>query len=132
MNVGIQRGAKTHTLHVAVLERPDVASELMPLVRPENNLVAELGILALDLAPEVIARLAPLRHGDGVVVVGSAADAPYVDLEILPGDVIHQLNGHAVRTLHLRRELAVLQPYASVVLQVERAGHLQYVAFELE
>jgi len=133
VNVAIERGGGSHTLPVAVIERPDVTGELMRLVRPEDNVVAELGVLALDLVPEVIARLGPLRHPHGVVVVGRAADAPYVDLGILPGDVIHQLNGQAVRNLQeLRRELAKLTTYTPVVLQIERDGLLQYVAFELE
>jgi S1-C subfamily serine protease len=56
-----------------------------------------------------------------------------VDLGILPGDVIHQLNGEVVRDLSdLRQALAKLKSYDPVVLHVEREGAFRFVAFELE
>ena len=62
-----------------------------------------------------------------------AADAPFWETGLLPGDVIYAMNGANVRNLEeLRRELEKLEVFAPVVLQVERQGQLQFVAFELE
>ena len=127
------RGDAQRTVSVRVVERPDVTRELMPLVDPQTNVVVGLGILALDVTPDVAAQLPSLRLSHGVVVVGRAADAPYVDRGILPGDVIHQVNGHDVRTLaELRQALQTLPPTGAVALQVERHGQMQFIAFEME
>ena len=127
------RGGETRRVQVGIVERRDVAGELLPLVHPDTHVVTQLGILGLDITPEVAAHLEGLRQTQGVVVVSRAADAPYLDLGLLPGDVIHQINGQPVRTLlELRQKLAALKPLAAVALQVERNGLLQFVAFELE
>lgn len=129
----VLRGTKPLSLRVEVVERPDLARDLLPMVSPDTNLVAGLGILALDLTPRVAQLLPELRRAEGVVVVGRAADAPYLELGILPGDVIHSLNGQNVRDLQeLRRVLSKLQPYSPVVLHVERDGQQRYVSFEYE
>jgi len=133
VSLAIERDGQARTVQVEVAERPDVTQSLQPLVTPETNLVQELGVLALDLSPSISKLLPSLRQSQGVVVVGRAAEAPYVDLGILPGDVIHQLNGEIVRNLSdLRQALAKLKSYDPVVLHVEREGAFRFVAFELE
>jgi len=133
VNLEILRGGETRSVSVEVIQRPDARTELLPLVSPEKNLVAKLGILALDLSPEVAKALPKLRRNAGVVVAGRAADAPFWETGLLPGDVIYAVNATNVRNLdELRRELEKLEVYAPVVLQVERQGQLQFVAFELE
>jgi S1-C subfamily serine protease len=47
--------------------------------------------------------------------------------------VIHSINNRPVDTVdHLRSALSQLKPGDAVVLQVERAGKLQFVSFELD
>lgn len=129
----IERRGEARTVQVEVAERPDVTRSLQPLVTPETNLVPDLGILALDVTPEISKLLPPLRQSHGVVVVGRAAEAPYLDLGILPGDVIHQINDKPVLHLSdLRQELSKLRAYDAVVLQVERQGVFRFVTFEFE
>ncbi len=104
------------------------------MVRPAEHLIPKLGILALSLTPEVSAMLPALRQPRGVVVaVSSARAVPATGEPLLPGDVIHALNGNAVGSLlGLRASLESLDPGDSVVLHVERAGQLLYVTLTLE
>src|SRR5262249_5830429 len=133
VSLEILRGGETRNVSVDVIQRPDGPTELLPLGSPEKNLVAKLGLLALDLGAEVTKALPKLRRNNGVVVAGRAADAPFWETGLLPGDVIYAVNTTSVRNLdELRRELEKLEAYAPVVLQVERQSQLQFVAFELE
>ena len=104
------------------------------MVRPEEHLISRLGILALNLTPEVAMMLPALRQNQGVVVAVSSAQAvPVRGVPLQPGDVIHALNRRPVGTVAgLRAALDQLATGEPVVLQVERASELLYVTLTLE
>jgi len=129
----VLRGQEMLEVPVMVLEREDDANRFFAMVSPEKNLIPRLGILAVDLTPEVSSLLPNLRIRSGVAVAVRSPDAAYGQLELLPGDVIHAVNGEPVTGLEqLRRLIGRLQVGAPVVLQVERRGQLRFMAFELE
>jgi serine protease Do len=74
-----------------------------------------------------------LRIASGVVVVGRAADLIVPETGLTTGDIIHSLNTTPVDSAEqlrtLTRQLKGGQP---VVLQIERGGQLQYLAFEMD
>jgi serine protease Do len=130
----VQRGERRLTLRVKVRERPRDAGRLAELVSRERNLVAALGILAIDLSDaRLAALLGPLRAQAGVVVAAARGDAlPWEDT-LQPGDVIYALNGQSVMDIDgLRAALGGLGGKRSAVLQVERGGVLRYVAVPVE
>ncbi len=87
----------------------------------------------MDLTPRVAALLPELRGRYGVVVAARSPDASYGRVGLFPGDVIRSLNRGAIRNLdELRAAVGRLQVGQPVVLQVERRGRLQYLAFEME
>jgi S1-C subfamily serine protease len=50
-----------------------------------------------------------------------------------PGDVIHSVNQISIDSLSsLRAALTQVKPHDPVVLQVERGGGLQWLAFDIE
>lgn len=107
--------------------------ELLDAVNPENSLILRLGVLAIDLTPELRARLGSLRIPSGVVVVGRAADLTMPDTGLQAGDIIHQLNTTPIDSMDtLRTAVGALKAGDAVVLQVERDAGLQYVSFEME
>ena len=129
----VLRGGKSRNMSVEVIERPDQNVTFANMVTPERNLIPELGILALDLTPQIQQILGGLRIQSGVVVAARSIDAPFWTLGILPGDVIHAINDTPISTLDdLRRSLARFKVYDPVVLHVERGGRLLYVSFEME
>ena len=130
----VRRGNTRVTYSVAPVDRPDDPDRFQQMICPAEHLIPKLGILALNLTPDVSAMLPALRLPTGVVVAVSSAGAlPARGKPLQPGDVIHALNGGAVGSLAgLRSSLESLDPGDSVVLQVERAGQLLYVTLTLE
>ncbi len=129
----ILRGTEKKTLYVPAIEQHDHMDELLDAVNPENSLISRLGVLAIDLTPDLRSRLGDLRIPSGVVVVGRAADLIMPDTGLQAGDIIHQLNTTSIDSMEtLRAAVAALKSGDAVVLQVERDGGLQWVSFELE
>ena len=112
----------------------DLAVLRLQVDRPDEHLIPKLGILALNLTPEVSAMLPALRVPRGVVVAVTSAGAfPTAGETLLPGDVIHAVNSGPVGSLvGLRTHLEPLGSGDAVVLQVERAGRLLYVSHTLD
>jgi serine protease Do len=66
--------------------------------------------------------------------VAQAASAPAsVQTGLQPGDIIYAMNRRSIQSLdQLRQALKPMKAGDPVVLQIERDGSLQYIAFELE
>ena len=129
----ILRGNEKKVLYVPAIEHRDHMDELLDTVNPENSLIPHLGVLAVDLSPDLRTHLGSLRIASGVIVVGRAADLILPDTGLQAGDVIHQLNMTSIdSTDTLRTALNTLKTGDAVVLQVERDGGLMYLSFELE
>ena len=129
----VLRGNERKTLYVPAIEQHDHMDELLDAVNPENSLIPRLGVLAIDLTADLRSRLGAVRIPSGVVVVGRAADLILPDTGLQAGDVIHQLNTTPIDSMDtLRATVGALKNGDAVVLQVERAGGLLYVSFEME
>jgi serine protease Do len=134
LDLDVLRGTARLAYSVTPIERRSDPDRFEAMVRPEEHLIPKLGILALNLTPEVSAMLPNLRQPRGVVVaVSSARAVPVRGEPLLPGDVIHALNSSPVGSLlGLRTALGSLGPGDPVVLQVERSGQLLYVTLTLD
>jgi len=109
-----------------------VADRLRSEVRG-NNLVARLGILGLDLSEDLRSVVGPLRVSSGVVVVARVADFRSSSNGLQTGDVIHSVNQTSVDSLSsLRMALRLIKPHDAAVLQIERGGGFEWLAFEME
>jgi serine protease Do len=130
-NLEVGRGPQRLTLRVPVVERQDDAERFRDLVTPDQNLIPRMGILGLDLTPQ-LARLIPgIRDPNGVVVAGVASDAG--PSGPVPGDVIYGVNGAQVRTMaDLRTAIGQVAPDSTAVLHVGRQGQLRFVTVTLE
>ena len=129
----ILRGGEKKMLYIPAIEARDHMDELLDSVNPDNSLIPRLGVLAIDISDDLRPRLGALRISSGVIVVGRAADLIMPDTGLQAGDVIHQLNTTSIDSMTtLRQIVGALKPGDPVVLQVERAGGLLYVSFELE
>jgi serine protease Do len=129
----VLRGDQPTTVTVSVAERADPLSAAVVLNDPRENVVPRLGILAATLDPKLAAIL-PLRSKSGVVVASASATALDSDNGgLIPGDVIHAVNGQWVSDLAaLRGLIDGAKTGAPVVLQIERRGGLMYLAFTVE
>jgi serine protease Do len=133
MKLVVLRGSEKETLFVSVGEHRDQMDKLMDAVDTDKSLVRRLGILAVDLNDQLRSTVGSLRISSGVVVIARTADLIGPETGLKTGDVIHSLNTSSVDSLDsLRAALNGLKPNSPVVLQVEREGQLQWLAFEME
>jgi len=133
LKLEVLHGTEPKTLYIPVLEMKDSMDTLSDLANSSEAVVPRLGILALDLNDELRSMLGTLRNSSGVVVVGRVADFRNSATGLQTGDVIHSLNQTSIDSLSsLRDALRQIKPHDPVVLQVERGGGLQWLAFEME
>ncbi len=133
MTMVVLRGKQQVTLHVPVIQEKHDVDRLVDLADPEKNVVGKLGVLGIDVDNKVAELFPDLRFRSGVVVAARTAYRASMVAGLMPGDVIHSLNTTRVNNLtDLREAVKPLKFGDSVVLQIEREGKLQYVAFEFE
>ena len=99
---------------------------------PAKNLVAELGIIGVEIDSRITATSTGLRDPYGIIVVARAAGAAS-DVPVLPRDIIRSVNNRRVGTLDaLRESVRSLAPGTPVTMQIQREGRLMYVSFTFE
>jgi serine protease Do len=132
--IEVRRGEKKLSFAVPVVERGDDPQRFEDLVTEEDNSVAKLGILGLTVDEKVSAMLPPLRANGGVLVAAKmATGGAYFGDELAAGDVIHALNGKEIKDIaSLKTNLESLSASSPLVIQVERAGILQFVVLETD
>jgi serine protease Do len=130
----IRRGDET--LDVPAITEEQAGEELDALadiVDPVKNMIAELGIIGLDLTKQVLKIMPDLRRPAGVVVVARNATPPYSGPALQTGDVIYAVNRIVINSVaQLRDVLHRIKPGQPVVLLLEREGHLIYMPLELD
>jgi serine protease Do len=133
LKLEILRGTERKILFIPAVEMKDPMDALTDLVDARENLVSRLGILALSLNDELRSMVGTLRNPSGVVVVARVADFMSSETGLETGDIIHSVNQVPIDSLSaLRAALTQIKPHDPVVLQVERGGGLQWLAFDME
>jgi serine protease Do len=133
VSMGILRDGKAQTVSVTPVNAPPMVDNLSDLINPQRDLVAPLGIFAMDLKQSDVGAMLNLRSTSGVLVTGILGGEPAVAADLSAGDVIRSVNGTALDSVQQLREILTgFKPGTSVALEVERQSVLQYVAFEME
>lgn len=133
ISLAIQRGDQRLTISTEIKEQSAPWDPLASLASPEKNLIPRLGILCIDIDKDVAQLLPDLRRSYGIIVAAKAAQgqAQFVDLQ--PGDIIHAVNNVPIALVSAFQEMINgFQRGDAVVLQIERDGRFQYIAFEME
>lgn len=128
VRIDLLRGQRKLQQQVQVVERQDGSGRFAEMVSPQKNLIRDLGVLALDMSPEISALLPPPRKLGGVVVAARSTDAIGLNGEFLPGDVILAINGQGIANLKGLR--AALEPIAlneAIVVQIQRGIGLSFI-----
>ena len=133
LNLEVLRGTELKTLYIPALEMKDPLDALSELATSRENLIARFGVLALTVDDQLRSVLGTMRIPNGVVVVARVADFMSAATGLQTGDVIHSVNQAPIDSLgSLRAALKQIKPHDPIVLQVERDGGLQWLAFELD
>ena len=131
--LNLQRGSEEVLVRTAVIEREDRIEKFAAMVTRDRNLIPQLGILGVDVDGDVAKLLPPPSKLGGVVVAALAVAGGLGTDGLLPGDVIYEVNGRGFsRLAGLRKSIDGIQSGAAVVIQVQRAGVLRYVAFRMK
>jgi serine protease Do len=126
----VLRGSGRLQLDVSLAERPHKEDSLLDSVDPIKSLVSRLGILGIEVNPDLAHSLPDLRIPTGVIVAAKTMGIRAGETPLQTGDVIHSLNGATITTMAgLRDGLAKLERNDAVALQIERYGQLIYVSF---
>ena len=129
----VLRGESQLNITPVVREREDKGNLLQRLTHPEKNLIARLGILCIEIDKDVASLIPGLRRQYGLIVAAKAAGGQSQFIDLQPGDIIDAVNTSPVALLDgLRSTLRDLKPGDPVVLQIERDGRFQYLAFALD
>jgi serine protease Do len=130
VTLSVLRGDQPLDARVTIVERHDDPNRFAALVSPQDHVVSRLGILALEITPQLQPLLPDLRVPSGIIVAATTSSMPPAwEGELEPGDVIHAVNRLPVKTLaDLRDAVSGLSADSALVLQVERDGMMTYVA----
>jgi len=127
LRLGLLRGSETVSLEVPVIASGIGIDQLAHLADPVTNAVRQLGIVGIDITSSTSTLLPGLRIASGVLVAAREQTGRIADVPLVTGDVIHAVNGFAVRSLDgLRVLLQGLRDDHPIVVQIERNGQLMF------
>jgi serine protease Do len=133
LHLEVLRASEKIPLEIPVVEHRNDMDRLADSLDPAKDLVPQLGILGVQIDRRISAMVPDLRMASGVIVAARTAFGGGVDSGLETGDVIHALNGVTIISLEaLDVAIQKLKPGDPVVLQIERDGQLQFLAFEME
>jgi serine protease Do len=118
------------TVNVPVTEREGDPESILDPTQSAGNIVQKLGIVGLKVTDSVAQLIPATRIPGGILVTALTAGGNASIWGLQPGDVIHFLNRIPLDSLDiLRKTLAAIKPGDPVVFSIERAGQLNFIAF---
>jgi serine protease Do len=133
LKIDVLRGTRPMSFKVPVTVYHDKIDELSEVPDLQRNLVRELGIFVTDLDEKVKPLLHSVHSDSGIVVIAQSAGPNGMDTGLQPGDIICAIAHTPLRSVaQLRATLSTFKSGDPVVLQVERDGKLQFLAFEMD
>jgi len=133
LKIDVLRGATPMSFHVFVKVYHENVDDLADIPDLKKSLIRKLNILVTDLDGYVRPLLHGTRSDSGVVVVAQISGPNALDTGLETGDIIRAVDRTALQTTSQFESLVRnLRSGDPVVLQVERKGKLQYLAFEME
>jgi serine protease Do len=122
------RGRQPVKVTLTVEERPHALDALAGMANPESSAVGKLGILGIDVGAEMASLIGDLRIPSGVLVAARTQPGSGNDVPLVPGDLVHAVNGVSVRSVDALRVLVDdAKADSPLILQIERNGQLLFV-----
>jgi len=133
MTVAVLRGEREFSVTVPVSVYHDETEDLTDVPNVQRTLIPKLGMFVTDVNDSV----KHLMHHDdvssGVVVIPQPAGPNAPNTGVQTGDMIRSVNRTPVRSVSQLQTMArQFKSGDAVVLQIEREGKLQYLAFEMD
>jgi serine protease Do len=126
----VLRGPQKISLIVPAVQQHDREDDLADFIDSHNR-IGRLGVFVRDFDDQVRGALPDVRIASGVVVVAQSPELNAYTSNLRAGDILHSLNQMPLESVQqLKSMLHTMKPGQAVVLQIERAGELQYIAFD--
>jgi serine protease Do len=118
-------------LRVPMVEKKSETDSIR-VAEPDQSLISTLGIVGISISNEIAETMPGMRVPSGVLVTGVSTRGEAADAPLKVNDVIHAVNGIAVKNMSdIRTALAKLSPGSAVVLRIERQKRFLYLASEV-
>ncbi|HEY4781645.1 MAG TPA: PDZ domain-containing protein, partial [Chthoniobacterales bacterium] len=132
MKIDVLRGTNQMSFNVPVVAYHEKIDELADVPNLQKTLIRKLSIFVTDLDATVKPLLPSTRSASGILVVAQTA-GPNADTGLATGDIIRAIDQTPVQSMTQFQEMVrSIRSGDPVVLQVERNGNFQYLAFEIE
>jgi len=133
LKIDVLRGESRMSFNVPVTEYHDKIEEFADIPDLKKAMIRKLNIFVADLDEKVKPLVSSARGDTGVVVVAQGGGSNAVDTGLETGDIIRSIDRTPLQSIAQFRVIdRILKSGDPVVLQVERNGKLQYLAFEIE
>ena len=133
LKIDLLRGTNQMSLNVPVVVHHEQIDDLNDIPEMQKSLIRKLSIFVAELDGSVKQLLHDPRSDSGVVVLAQAAGSNGANTGLESADIIRAIDGTPLQSIsQLRAIVPKLKPGDPVVLQIERKGKLQYLAFEME
>lgn len=133
IKVDVLRGAKEMSFNIPVTVYHDKVEELSDISDLQKVLVPRLNIFATNLDESIKARIHDSRSDSGIVVLAETTGPGSLHTTLETGDIIRAIDRIPVASIsQLQKVVHDLKSGDPVVLQIERSGKLQFLAFEME
>jgi len=133
MTISVLRGQKPLSVTLAVTVHHDKAEDLADVPNLPRTLVAELGMFVSDVNDTVKPLLGKDDIQSGVVIIAQAAGPNAITTGVETGDIIRAINRRSLQSVsELQSAVRQIKSGDAVVLQIQRKGKLQYLAFEMD
>ncbi|MBV8145602.1 MAG: trypsin-like peptidase domain-containing protein [Gammaproteobacteria bacterium] len=130
LKLEVVRGRQRLSVVVPAMQHKDEAYDLADFIDP-RNVVEGLGVFMVDLDDRLRMPLSGSRKSSGAVVIARSPGLNVYNSDLRPGDIIYEVNHQSAASVkEVRALLQPMKPGQAVALQIERAGQLQYLAFE--
>ena len=133
LTIDVLRNDTPMSFNVPVKVYHESIDDLADIPGLQKTLIRRLNIFVADLDGELKPLLRGTRSDSGVFVVAQISGSNGVDTGLETGDIIRSVDRTTFETTSQFEALVRnFRPGDPVVLQVERKGKLQYLAFEME
>jgi serine protease Do len=128
VTLGVLRGSRTASVTITVREWLHPIDDVSALADPESSAIRRLGILGIDVGDDTAALTQDLRIPYGVFVAARMQVSSGNDVPLVPGDVVHAINGTPVTSVDTLRALVDdAKADTEMILQIERNSQLMFV-----
>jgi serine protease Do len=133
MKVDVLRGTNRMSFNIPVTVYHDTVEQLSDIPDLQKILVPTLNIFVADLDGRVKPWLHDSRSDSGIVVLAQTTGPGSLHTTLETGDIIRAVDRIPVESIsQLQTLVHDLRSGDPVVLQIERSGKLQFLAFEME